>query len=79
MPPECCICAKDLLPNEGGLIYFSEDEHDIKYNKSFEVQGFTGNPSNAYWFCNDHYNEAKKLSCFTKREAFKILNEKFKI
>ena len=34
MPSECCICAKDLLPNEGGLIYFSEDENDIKDNKN---------------------------------------------
>jgi len=79
MPPECCICGKDLLPNEGGLIYFTEDDHDAIFNKRFEEPGFTGHPSNAFWFCKDHYCEAKKHSCLTKKEAFKFLNEKFKI
>ena len=78
MPPICHICAKDLLPNEGGLIYFSEDENDRRINKKFELPGYTGHPSNAFWFCNDHYNEAKKLSFLNKMEALKILNEKFK-
>ena len=77
MPPECCICDKDFPPSEGGLIYFTEDEEDKKYNKRFEEPGFVGHPSNAFWFCGDHYNEALKLSNLNKKEAIKILKEIF--
>ena len=77
MPSECCICRKDLFPNEGGLIYFSEDEKDRQSNQRFEEHEFSGHPTNAFWFCKDHYPEAKKLSYLNKHEALKILNDRF--
>ena len=73
MPPECCICNIDFDPNEGGLIYFAEDEEDIEFNKRFKEPGFVGHPSNAFWFCKKHYKEASKLSNLTKKDAFKVL------
>lgn len=77
MPPECCICHKDFIPDKGGLIYFVEDSDDIAFNKRFEEPGFTGHPSNAFWFCEKHYKKASELSNMTKKEAFKILNDIF--
>ena len=74
MPPICEICGKDFY-NEGGLIYFSEDENDKIFNTRFEEPGFVGHPSNAFWFCGKHYDEAKKLQHLTKTEAFKIIEE----
>ncbi len=77
MPPECCICHKDFPPNEGGLIYFTEDEQDTKFNERFKESGFVGHPSNAFWFCEKHYKKAKELSSLTRKEAFKILKSLF--
>jgi len=77
MPPLCCICHKDFPANEGKLIYFTEDEHDIQFNKRFEEPGFVGHPSNAFWFCETHYPEAAKIQHLTKQEALKILRELF--
>jgi hypothetical protein len=75
MPPECYICGKDLLPNEGGLIYFSEDKEDLLFNKRLEQPGYTGHPTNAFWFCKDHYIEAKKFSHLSKSEALKLIRK----
>lgn len=74
MPPNCCICHEDFPPDEGGLIYFAEDEADRDFNKRFEEPGFVGHPSNAYWFCKKHYKKAITLSHLTKKEAFKSLD-----
>jgi len=74
-PPICCICDDDFAPNKGGLIYFKEDNNDKKHNAILSQPGYTGHPSNAFWFCEKHYKKAKELSNLTKKEAFKILNE----
>ncbi|MEN8123284.1 MAG: hypothetical protein ABFS35_23305 [Bacteroidota bacterium] len=76
MPPICCICNKDLKPDEGGLIYFIEDTDDIITNERLSQPGFEGHPSNAFWFCEKHYPAAKELSHLTKKEAFIILEDK---
>lgn len=76
-PPLCCICHQDFRASEGKLIYFTEDENDIEFNKRFEEPGFVGHPSNAFWFCEVHYPEAIKLKHLTKKEALKILRELF--
>jgi hypothetical protein len=78
MPPECCICHNDFLPEEGGLIYFTEDDEDIVFNKRLRQPGYTGHPSNAFWFCQKHIAKAKEIKHLTKREAFKVLKEVFK-
>ena len=75
MPPLCCICNKDFGPNEGGLIYFTEDEDDKIANERLSQPGFVGHPPNAFWFCGKHYPAAKELSNLTKKEAFKILKK----
>ena len=76
-PPVCYICSVYLMPNEGGLVYFSEDEDDKNHNTRLEKSGYTGHPSNAFWFCSEHYSEARKLSFLQKTEALKILHQKF--
>jgi len=76
MPPLCCICDKDFEPNEGGLIYFMEDEADKIANERLRQPGFVGHPPNAFWFCEKHYPAAKELSYLTKKEAFMILKDK---
>ena len=73
-PPICCICYEDFEPNEGGLIYFKEEDDDIKHNEILSQPGYTGHPSNAFWFCEKHYAKAKELSNLNKTEAFKMLN-----
>jgi len=73
MPPICCICDEDFEPNEGGLIYFKEDEDNKIANKRLRQPGFVGHPPNAFWFCEKHYTAAKKLDHLTKKEAFKVL------
>jgi hypothetical protein len=73
----CYICDKDLLPNEGGIIYFSENESERQIRGIIELHRSTDQPTNAFWFCKDHYIEAKKLSYLSKKEALKILNDKF--
>lgn len=78
MPPECCICDKDFPPQEGGLIYFEEDEHDKVFNKRFEDKEIVGHPSNAFWFCEKHYPIAKNFMHLTKKEAFKEINRLLK-
>ena len=77
MPSVCYLCDKDLLPNEGGLIYFSEDEEDRQRGRKIEQHLSICHSSNAFWFCKDHYVEAKKVSYLNTREALKILNDKF--
>ena len=75
-PPICCICHNNFEPNEGGLIYFVETEEDKTANERLRQPGFVGHPPNAFWFCGEHYSEAKKLNDLTKTEAFKILKQK---
>ncbi|MBN1253153.1 MAG: hypothetical protein JXR51_03990 [Bacteroidales bacterium] len=72
-PPICCLCNDRFEPSSGGLIYFTEDQDDKKHNEILKQPGYTGHPSNAFWFCEKHYLQAKKLSNLTKSEAFKIL------
>ena len=71
-PPICEICHEDFF-EKGGLIYFKEDEADIAHNKILNQPGYVGHPSNAFWFCEKHYENAKKLQHLTKKEAFKRL------
>lgn len=75
MPPICCICDQDFPLKEGGLIYFKEDENDKKFNDRLKQPGFVGHPSNAFWFCGEHYQIAKRYSTLTKKEAFIHINE----
>lgn len=78
MPPICSICHKRFSLESGGLIYFVEDEEDKIGNERLRQPGFTGHPSNAFWFCEIHFSEAKKLQHLQKHGAMKILHEIFK-
>jgi hypothetical protein len=71
-PPICSICYKRFL-KDGGLIYFKQTAEDIEFNKQFEKKGFTGHPSNAFWFCEFHYSNALKYKHLTKTEAFELM------
>ena len=42
-----------------------------------KVEGLTGHPPYADWFCDKHYAAAKELSHLTIPEAIEILKEKF--
>ncbi len=77
MPPICSICHKRFSPEEGGLSYFAEDEEDKVYNEKLRQPGYTGHPSNAFWFCGLHIAEAKKHQNLYKKDALKILKEMF--
>jgi hypothetical protein len=77
MPPICSICREKFSPDTGGLIYFVEDEEDRIGNERLRQPGFTGHPSNAFWFCANHISEANKLQNLQKRVAMKILHEIF--
>jgi hypothetical protein len=77
MPPICSICNARFDPLIGGLIYFEEDEEDKICNERLRQPGFCGHPSNAYWFCEFHINEAKKYQKLTKKKAMKIIRDFF--
>lgn len=69
MPPMCNICEKDFNASEGGLVYFTETPREKEENKRFNEPGFVGHPSNAVWFCPEHYKLANPLSDLTRAEA----------
>lgn len=73
-PPICSICDERFFAG-GGLIYFTEDEQDKEFNERLKEKGFVGHPTNAFWFCEKHYDKAKEYSNFTKGEAFKLMKE----
>ena len=77
-PPICSVCDKQFF-SEGGLIYFIETEDDKLNNKRLAQEGMVGHPSNAFWFCETHYEFAKSLSELTKHEAFQLIRDRFKI
>ena len=75
-PPICSVCHRDFY-KDGGLVYFKETEKDKANNERLQQRGMTGHPSNAFWFCEKHYEYARSLSDLTKIEAFQLINEKF--
>ena len=42
-----------------------------------KVEGLTGHPPYADWFCEKHYDAAKELTKLTMPEAMEVLREKF--
>jgi hypothetical protein len=75
-PPICSVCDKSFFSG-GGLVYFLETEDDKKHNKRLKIEGMVGHPSNAFWFCEDHYEYAKSLQNHTKITAFELIKCKF--
>jgi len=77
-PPICIICYKEFRDSdEGGLVYFEKSKSDERWIKAMKVEGLTGHPPYADWFCDKHYAAAKELSHLTIPEAIEILKEKF--
>ncbi len=82
IPPICELCFKDFRDEEegGDLLYFKMTEKGREFEKRTEEEpGFTGHPPDAAWFCNEHLEEAKKLTHLTLDEAMVILRKKFKV
>jgi len=73
-PPICHTCGLRFFDG-GGLVRFKETEEDEEFNKRFEQKGFVGHPTNVFWFCKDHIEEALKYQHLTKTEAFQLLNQ----
>jgi len=67
-PPICEIC-DDRFLSGGGLIYFTQDENDKKFNERLKIKGFVGHPTNAFWFCEKHIYIARKYSDLVKTQA----------
>lgn len=77
-PPICIICNKRFEPSDkGDIIYFKKRRSDKKWIKEMEKKGAVGHPPYAEWFCEEHYEEARKLSNLDITEAMKILRNKF--
>lgn len=55
--------------DKGGLISFALTESDKKWKKKAEQPGFIGHPPWKEWFCEVHYEIAKKYSHLTLPEA----------
>ncbi len=75
MPPICAICYRDFRhsSDEGGLLRFKLTDAQKEFNKRFEQPGFVGHKKGDYWFCGEHYAEAKKITHLSSAEALKIL------
>jgi hypothetical protein len=78
-PPICNICHERFDPMDGGLIYFSEDDEDRLLNERLSRPGYTGHPSNAFWFCGLHIIEAAKYEHLNKHHAMKIIREFYNV
>lgn len=75
-PPICCICDKRMLESdEGGLIYFKKRPSDIEWEEKMKKMRAVGHPPYAEWFCNEHYEQAKKFSHLTIAECLKIIKK----
>ena len=74
-PPVCCICDKELDPDEGGLIYFKKRPSDKKWDKKMEEEGMVGHPPYAEWFCGDHYKKASKLKNLRIEKALYMIKK----
>jgi len=75
-PPICAVCDERFFEN-GGLVYFKETEDDKKNNDRMRNTEMVGHPTNAFWFCEDHYEFSSNLKELTKIEAFKIIKKEF--
>ena len=75
-PPICSVCHKNFY-EKGGLVYFKETENDTIHNNRLREKDMIGHPTNAFWFCEQHYEFAKSLSHLTKIEAFRLIKEEF--
>ncbi len=87
-PPICVVCDKDLKENSifdektekiSGLLTFKKIESDYEFDRRVREENIIGHPPYVEWFCEDHYIEAKKLIHLPRKEAIKILSEKFNI
>jgi len=72
MPPECTYCGRDQAeyPDLGfDLIYFKPTAEDDAWHMHAMEEGTDGHPPNAFWFCNDHIEKAKKHQSLNAKVA----------
>lgn len=75
-PPICAVCGKESMePGEMHLVSFAKTKSDKKWEKKSEQPGFVGHPPWKEWFCQTHYEEARKFSHLTLGEAMDKLRE----
>jgi len=75
-PPICAVCF-DRFSSGGGLVQFELNEAEKERLKLFKQPGFTGHPPGLEWFCEKHYDEAKKLKHLNVSDALKELKIMF--
>ena len=77
-PPICVICYKEFTDSdEGGLVYFEKSKSDERWIKAMKVEGLTGHPPYADWFCEKHFEAARKLEHLHLHEAMRELRNLF--
>lgn len=72
-PPNCAICGKDC--ENGKLIYFKLRPSDKEWHDRMKRINGVGHPPEAAWFCEDHCENASKLSDLTIDKAMKELKK----
>ncbi len=76
-PPICAICNDRFSIKKGisGLVHYKKTQDQIDQEEERQKQNsfWVGHPKNQEWFCEKHYEKAKKLSDLTRNEAIKIL------
>ncbi len=81
MPPICRLCFKDFRDEGGGGdLRFKSTEEGKEFEKRVEEEpDLVGHHPDDAWFCNEHLEEAKKLTHLTLDEALDVLRKKFKV
>jgi len=72
-PPQCAICKKNFRKNSDTvfkLFRFKMTEKQEKEKMKQSLERKIGHPENAVWFCEEHYEEARKHSQLTAIEYF---------
>jgi hypothetical protein len=73
-PPICYICDKKIEDlNKGGLVYFKKRQSDLEWDEKMRKTGMVGHPPYAEWFCEEHFQAARKLQNLTRTQAINIL------
>lgn len=76
-PPICAICSK--LPSNhpaAGMVQFSLNTEEAKFNGKINKPGFVGHPLGLAWFCEEHKYEAKSLMHLSAEKAIHQMKTK---
>ena len=77
-PPHCVLCKKNFRKNPEvvfRLVRFKRTAEQEKAHQEMDKLRKIGHPDNAFWFCEDHYENARNHSHLTSIDYFEGLKK----